>query len=487
MGAIWSHDVQGPPQDPELYVRRLQWGVLSGVMRSHERGMGAGRCVAKDTCSIVVPWDAAPEYAQASMEALRLRGSLVPYLYTAAYNAHKTGQWFTSPLYYKWPELDGAYETANPRPDPNSKYESQFLLGGDIWAAPVVKPANSTDELARLKLWVPPGLWVGTLGGDVLKGSDDGASSIDFMADLKDIPLFARAGSIIPTIPIRPGRTLGLAMKPFDELIWNVYLADGAPISGSGTVYEDDGMSTAYHDRKSFTVTTATYNISNTVNSYDEELQILRRLKSPLADNGISLESTTKTITFTVSTSGHCDKLPTTRATTIRLVNTAPPDSVVVNGLSLPFARFGGQGTWSYESKHSAVKVELPVSQVAEGLQVELAIPESAVDSGVLDGIGFKLQRAISAKAALDEIRRAPGSQTGQDKLPGSLLLAASAESRLEYLAGLPSKTDFNNLVSAYRTYLVSALGEVQEIDTHDDHVKSRVARAVSRLQSALS
>ena len=62
-------------------------------------------------------------------------------------------------------------------------------------------------------------------------------------------------------------------------------------------------------------------------------------------------------------------KLPTSRATTIRRVNTMPPNSVLVNGLSLQYAHFGGKGTWSYESEDAAVKLELPISQVAEELQ----------------------------------------------------------------------------------------------------------------------
>lgn len=448
-------------------------------MRSHDRGMSAGECAEEEpaTCSIVVPWDVAPKYAHANMEALRLRSAIVPYLYTAAYHAHKSGLWFTAPLYYQWPELEGAYETSSPRPDPASKYEPQYSLGPDIWAAPVVKPSNSTDGLARMKLWVPPGLWVGMSGGQVVKGRDDGSSSVSVVAELNDIPLFARAGSIIPSIPVRPGNTVGLAMKPYDELIWNVYLATGGPMSGSGVVYEDDGMSTAYHDRDSYTLTTATYNISETSNVKDEVSMEARSLQVE--------RSRAKKIAFTVTPSGHCEKLPTARATTIRFINSLPPESVVVNGLAIAYARFGGQATWRYESTDSAVTVELPLSQVAEGLQVELIVRQYGNEAALLDGIGFKIQRAISAKAALDEIRKTPGSRTGQDKLPGSILLAASAGSRLEYLASPSSRTEFNNLLAAFPTYLDNALGEVKSLAGDDDAANARVARAALLLLSA--
>ena len=35
----WSHDIEGPSDDVELFVRWIQWGSVSGVMRMHDRGM----------------------------------------------------------------------------------------------------------------------------------------------------------------------------------------------------------------------------------------------------------------------------------------------------------------------------------------------------------------------------------------------------------------------------------------------------------------
>lgn len=41
---FWSHDIEGPGNDPEMYVRWMQWAAFSGVLRSHDRGMSAGSC-----------------------------------------------------------------------------------------------------------------------------------------------------------------------------------------------------------------------------------------------------------------------------------------------------------------------------------------------------------------------------------------------------------------------------------------------------------
>ena len=400
----------------------------------------------------------------------------MPYLYTAAYFAHKTGKWFLSPLYYNWPELEGAYETAGFHPNPNAVYESQYMLGNDFWVSPVVKPSNTTDGLAQIQLWVPPGIWIGVSGGQVLTGTDDGMTSLKWLADVNDIPMFARAGSIIPSVPVRPGATVGLAMKSYDELVWTIYLAKGGPRTGSGVVYEDDGDSTAYYDRDSFTIATAVYNISKTVYTQHEVNGRNSR------EHERELIASSNTMTFSVSTDGHCEKLPTFRATTLRIVNSAPPASVLANGLSIPYSRYGGSGTWSYDSTDVAVVVELPSSQVAEGLEVIIETKQHGSAALLMDGIGFQLQRAIAAKATLDEIRKTPGSQTGEDKITGELMLAASLGSSLEYLAGLPERRAFETLLSSYQSHFEGAYREIKRLSLDDP----QVCRALKLLESAL-
>lgn len=384
------------------------------------------------------------------------------------------------PMYYNWPELEGAYETAGPRPNPNAVYESQYMLGNDLWVAPVVKSSNKSDGLTQMQLWIPPGRWIGVSGGQVLTGTDDGMTSLKWLADVNDIPMFARAGSVIPSVPVRPGATVGLAMKPYDELVWTIYLANGGPRTGSGVVYEDDGSSTAYYDRDSFTTTTAVYNISETISTQHEVNERNSRRKER------ELITSTDTMTFSVSTDGHCETLPTFRATTLRIVNSLPPASVLANGLSIPYSRYGGSGTWSYDSTAASVVIELPISQVAEGLEIIIESKQHGQVHGAalsVDGIGFQMQRAISAKAALDEIRKTPGSQTGEDKVTGELMLAASMGSSLEYVAGLPEREAFEALLLSYQSHFEGAYREVKKLLSLSD---SQVGRAISLLNSAL-
>ena len=309
-----------------------------------------------------------------------------------------------------------------------------------------------------------------------MDGKDNGIPLFNYTADLSDIPMFARAGSIIPTIKVRSGNTIGLAMKPIEELIWSVYLAQGAPQSGSGTVYEDDGATSAYYERDSSTITTAIYNISTS--SFESNL--------PVEENARKLPYArlVKSLSFTVSTSGHCERLPTSRATIIRLVNSLPPSRVDANGLSIPYARFGGPNTWTYKSKESAVVIELISSKVSEGLQVTV---DGVADDGktVPDGIGFQLERAIAAKAALDEAQLTPGSQTGEDKFTGNLLLAASSASSLEYWAG-ENGLEFQSVLARYPSYPGGAIKKLQQMKSVGTKKRNRIARAIALLQSTL-
>jgi hypothetical protein len=252
---------------------------------------------------------------------------------------------------------------------------------------------------------------------------------------LEDIPTFVKAGSIIPTLPVLPGETIGLARKEYTHLIWTVYLATGAPTSGVGTVYEDDGVSTAYLRGKS-AITTAMYKIEKS-----------RTAHSLLRGDDDETATTTNTLTFTVATEGTYDTIPSFRSTTLRLTNTRPPQKVYSSGIEIPYSRFGGSGTWKYDMADAAVVIELTPSKIVDGVVVKLEMSTSPTTSSLalLDGLGYRLRRANSAKATLDEIRMTPGSQTGESSLNAYLMRAASSVSNLEFLAGNRNRNRNNN------------------------------------------
>jgi len=111
---------------------------------------------------------------------------------------------------------------------------------------------------------------------------------------LDEIPILVKAESIITSISVIPGETIGLARKEYTHLIWTIYLAIGAPTSGVGTVYEDDGVSTAYILGKS-ALTTTTYKIE--------------KLNTSSSLLGREIETVTNVLTFTVITEGTYDTI----------------------------------------------------------------------------------------------------------------------------------------------------------------------------------
>ena len=209
----WSHDLGGhylgKPGDDELYLRWLQFGVFTPIMRLHS----SNSTLSKE------PWNhkAVEEEAVA---ALRLRHSLIPYIYTAYYHNHKNSVPVCRPLYYDWPQVKEAYEVKN-----------QYMFGPSLMVCPITAPGDQAGISTR-EIWLPDGIWTDIFTGEVLVGGRHTVTRA-----CKSIPVFAKAGAIIP-MQNAAGNFCG---NP-EHLILNVY----NNANGSYTLYEDDGESTDY-------------------------------------------------------------------------------------------------------------------------------------------------------------------------------------------------------------------------------------------------
>jgi alpha-glucosidase (family GH31 glycosyl hydrolase) len=106
---------------PELWLRWAQFGVMSPVFRTH----------CNDGCSCQ-PWDFMVDatYEVAITAAYRLREQLMPYIYTAAYEAFTSGVTINHPLYYDWPDHDEAYNE-----------NQSYFFGSSVLVAPIVSCA----------------------------------------------------------------------------------------------------------------------------------------------------------------------------------------------------------------------------------------------------------------------------------------------------------------------------------------------------------
>ena len=213
----WSHDVGGHMrgmEDPELYVRWVQFGVLSPIFRLHST---------KDEFIDRHPWHANAEVLKLTRDAMQFRHALIPYLYTMARRNQQQGLPPITPLYYDWPTEDAAYIAAN-----------QYMFGTGLMAAPVTSPIDLEIGKAKEGVWFPPGYWFEFFSGIRHEGN---RWEIVYY-DLKDVPLYAKAGSIIP---LQAETTHNGAANPAKI---NLHVFAGQ--DGTFTIYEDDGTTQEY-------------------------------------------------------------------------------------------------------------------------------------------------------------------------------------------------------------------------------------------------
>lgn len=219
----WSHDVGGHiqpgPNDPELYLRWIQFGVFSPILRTHSA----------DSPNIERRiWKY--ENFNLMLDAVKLRYALAPYIYTYARELYDTGISLCRPMYYDYPDKDEAYS-----------YETQYMFGDNILVSPIVTAANATTKLSKKEIWLPEGKWYEAVSGEILEGGKSYTRT--FTAG--EIPYYYKQGAIIPQYP----EIKNLKEKP-EQLI--IQFAPGD--AGSFRYYEDDGDNSDYESGKySFT------------------------------------------------------------------------------------------------------------------------------------------------------------------------------------------------------------------------------------------
>jgi alpha-glucosidase (family GH31 glycosyl hydrolase) len=219
----WSHDIGGHMsgiEDDELYVRWIQYGVFSPILRLHST---------KNRYHERRPWGRGPTIEKLAVTALRLRHTLIPYLYSMAWRNVQTGLPPIIPLYYTHPEDEPAYNCLQ-----------AYWFGSELVAAPFTRPADSETRLARQVVWLPQmdsgdPAWFDFFSGELFK---PGWHTI--YGELSDIPVFARAGAIVPLAP----ETSEFGAPNPETLRLIVF--PGA--DNNFELYEDDGSTLAYQD-----------------------------------------------------------------------------------------------------------------------------------------------------------------------------------------------------------------------------------------------
>ncbi len=199
---FWSHDTGGfhGTPEPDLYVRWSQFGALSPLVRLH------------GTTSRL-PWEFPAEAEQLAVAALRLRYRLMPYLWSAAVQAARTGVPMMRALLVDTPQDPTAWTT-----------DLQYRLGTDLLVAPV------TDASGVRDVYLPVGDdWFDAATGELHQGG----RHLRVRAPLSRMPLYVRRGALLPLVT--PGATVGDG--PFRE----VTVVCWGAADGQAVVHDVDG------------------------------------------------------------------------------------------------------------------------------------------------------------------------------------------------------------------------------------------------------
>jgi len=229
----WGTDTGGfvPTKEltGELYVRWFQFSAFTPLFRSHGR-----------TWKLRLPWGwntgdygpiEVPESRMAPKEELHnaavepickkyldLRYRLLPYLYSLVRESNQTGMPVMRAMWLHYPRDSEA-----------AKRGDQYLWGRDMLVAPVTTAAAKTRQV-----YLPEGSWYDFWSGEQTHGGKQVERSID----LATIPLYVRAGAVIPFGPVKQYVT----EKSSEPMTLRVH--PGA--DGEMTIYADDGESFAY-------------------------------------------------------------------------------------------------------------------------------------------------------------------------------------------------------------------------------------------------
>ena len=188
----------------ELLTRWLELGAFNPIYRDHTMKGSADQ----------EPWVHGPEHEAIRRRYIDLRYQLLPYLYTGMEETSRTGIPLMRPLFLEYPET--ASLAGN---------DSEFLFGRDLLVAPKV-----WDMIDPYEVELPPGDWYDYWTGE----RKSGGQKFKVNPPLDGLPLYARAGAIIPEQPVvqstaeAPNGPLALKVYPGPDCAGSLYLDDGA-------------------------------------------------------------------------------------------------------------------------------------------------------------------------------------------------------------------------------------------------------------------
>jgi alpha-glucosidase len=283
----------------ELYERWFEFTCFAPITRAHKAGPSE-------------PYQYGPEVEATAKKYLHLRYQLLPYIYNIAHEAATTGLPMLRPL---------ILEFQNDLGSANAKTE--FMFGSDLLVTPVIWPHTTARQV-----YFPPGNWISYDDGF----ETTGGKIIGVAAPREQIPLFVRAGTILPMAP----DMMFTSQKPWDPITLQVW-PEG---DSTGSMYQDDDNTTAFMKGE---FTTTTFHC---------------------------IEQAGKKLTFTITPS---NQKFGPKEWIARFHLTSVPTAVALDGKSVMATtdKFANPG-WMFDTTNSTLSVRMPGERVAHSLAVTL-------------------------------------------------------------------------------------------------------------------
>ncbi len=309
-----THDLgsyHGSTLSDDMYMRWVQFGTFQPIFRLHSK---QGKRL---------PWQY-PNVSQQAKDFIRLRHALIPYTYTLAHETATGGMPIVSGMYLYYPTSPEAFT-----------YDRQYFYGEKV----LVSPIASAGAIASTDVWFPEGKWTNYFTNETVVGPLVKTVS----ADYSSMPVFVKAGGIIPLAPYSDY----VGQTATDSLTLKVY----AGADGEFTLYEDEGENLNYQTGK----------YALTKISYSEQQ---RRL-------------------LIKSQEGTYSGAPQQRSYNVRLYNAVVPEKISINGTEINKSAAGSSEGWWVSN--NVICINLNKRVVNADIDIVLTGVETGLRNGILN------------------------------------------------------------------------------------------------------
>ncbi len=198
-------------KDEELYTRWLQMACFSPILRPHGSDIPSEPVYFSDTTQQIV------------RDFIKLRYSLLPYIYTLTYLASIEGEPIVRPLFYEFPDDTATYSVGD-----------EYMFGENLLVAPVIEQGQEMRQV-----YLPEGTAWYSFWHNI---KYDGGQWIELETEPETIPVFVKAGSFIPF-----SQTVQTTDNYTTEQLTIRYYPDNITSYNQGFIYNDDGQTYLPH------------------------------------------------------------------------------------------------------------------------------------------------------------------------------------------------------------------------------------------------